>query len=97
MTAPDAVPAATTVEQPADALRVHASPLLERAQHDDVYRLQVGLRRLATAELTPVAGAPRPLADRLTGVVEALEQLTDLARRLHEQARQQARLEGGGR
>lgn len=68
----------------------HARPVLAAAQHADLGRLQAQLQHLATRNLTAAEHSPRELADQLARVVRALETATELARRLHNQAFEQA-------
>ncbi|MQA14921.1 MAG: hypothetical protein GEV09_12315 [Pseudonocardiaceae bacterium] len=75
--------------------RSHARPVLERAQRGELWRLEAQLRELATVA-QQLCGADRPplRAGQLSRVVDALEAATALARRLQDQAHEQAERKG---
>ena len=74
----------------------HARPVLARAQDVELERLQAQLRDLAAVDLT-APRSPRERAELLARLAGRLERATGLARRLHDQAHEQAELEGGRR
>ncbi|MPZ66633.1 MAG: hypothetical protein GEU83_14355 [Pseudonocardiaceae bacterium] len=77
--------------------RSHARPVLEQAQRGELGRLRAQLRQLAVAQLSGADDYRPPLqrARQLDGVVEALEAATARARRLRDQAHEQAERNGG--
>ncbi|MQA13470.1 MAG: hypothetical protein GEV09_04640 [Pseudonocardiaceae bacterium] len=70
----------------------HTRPFLAAVRHTELLRLRVLLRRAATVagEVRDVPRSARQLAEQLDHVTELLESATGLARRLAEQAHEQA-------
>jgi hypothetical protein len=71
----------------------HARPVLEQHQQAQTTRLRALLRDLADG-LTTTGDSGRPLVDRLDRILRALDQATQLAQQLREQADHQHQQKG---